>query len=358
LQVARGSKTIADAEIAEMEQRNARIVAGILARGAAYRSDIEETRALAAADSNRDEELAQIQLDRARQGRNLSLADEKKYLNQLYEIRRAALQRELEYLEQNDPNNVVRKRQINNQLLVEERRYHAQVEALERSHVGRMRQLIDGLNNSLAFGFQSAIDGMIRGTQTLGQAFSEMALGMLNTIVGVLANMLAQWITTHIIMRIFGQTTAQANATGQIAAASAIAGANGVASFALAPWPIDMGAPAFGASMSAAAMAFNVLKFAKGGMVPGAGAGDTVPALLTPGEYVVPRQLGGFAASLFGDGSSKGAGRLGRSTPVIINNNVNAVDRNSFAKMLRLNRGNMAREFKRLSRNGAFRFAH
>jgi hypothetical protein len=38
-------------------------------------------------------------------------------------------------------------------------------------------------------------------------------------------------------------------------------------------------------------------KMAAGGFVPGRGSGDTVPALLTPGEYVIPKQQ---AAQLFG----------------------------------------------------------
>lgn len=38
-------------------------------------------------------------------------------------------------------------------------------------------------------------------------------------------------------------------------------------------------------------------KMATGGFVPGRGSGDTVPALLTPGEYVIPKQQ---AAQIFG----------------------------------------------------------
>jgi hypothetical protein len=38
--------------------------------------------------------------------------------------------------------------------------------------------------------------------------------------------------------------------------------------------------------------------FAKGGMVPGQGSGDTVPAMLTPGEYVVTKDKAPFIASL------------------------------------------------------------
>lgn len=45
-------------------------------------------------------------------------------------------------------------------------------------------------------------------------------------------------------------------------------------------------APAFGAMAFAAEMAF-----AKGGIVPGVGLGDVVPAMLTPGEAVLPKSL-------------------------------------------------------------------
>jgi hypothetical protein len=40
--------------------------------------------------------------------------------------------------------------------------------------------------------------------------------------------------------------------------------------------------------------------FATGGKVPGHGSGDTVPAMLTPGEYVVPKHLAPLAEKLFG----------------------------------------------------------
>lgn len=42
--------------------------------------------------------------------------------------------------------------------------------------------------------------------------------------------------------------------------------------------------------------------FAKGGWVSGSGSGDTVPAMLTPGEFVVTKDKAPLAAMLFGDG--------------------------------------------------------
>jgi hypothetical protein len=42
--------------------------------------------------------------------------------------------------------------------------------------------------------------------------------------------------------------------------------------------------------------------FAKGGLVPGSGNGDTVPAMLTPGEFVVTKRFAPIAQMLFGGG--------------------------------------------------------
>src|SRR6185437_15268573 len=52
------------------------------------------------------------------------------------------------------------------------------------------------------------------------------------------------------------------------------------------PWPANLVmAPALGAMAFASVMAFE-----SGGLVPGVGVGDTVPAKLTPGEHVMSKQ--------------------------------------------------------------------
>jgi hypothetical protein len=67
-------------------------------------------------------------------------------------------------------------------------------------------------------------------------------------------------------------TAATATAAAQLAtnvalaaSYSGVAGAAGVASWAAAPWPVDAGAPAFGASMAAAAAGFGSIAAAEGG---------------------------------------------------------------------------------------------
>ena len=52
----------------------------------------------------------------------------------------------------------------------------------------------------------------------------------------------------------------------------------------------DAGNPILGAVMAAATFA-EVMALADGGIVPGVGLGDTVPAMLTPGEAVLPKRM-------------------------------------------------------------------
>ena len=70
---------------------------------------------------------------------------------------------------------------------------------------------------------------------------------------------------------------------GMKATAASLAGANATASMAAAPFPVDLGAPGFGASMMGAAMQFDT-----GGIVPDMGGIDTVPAMLTRAKLFSP----------------------------------------------------------------------
>jgi hypothetical protein len=90
---------------------------------------------------------------------------------------------------------------------------------------------------------------------------------------------------------------------GMKASAASLAGANAVASFAGAPWPVDVGAPAFGATAAATAMAFEF-----GGTVPGVGKGDIVPAMLEPGEGVLTKSQMEMLSHAKDGGGSGGSG--------------------------------------------------
>jgi hypothetical protein len=56
-----------------------------------------------------------------------------------------------------------------------------------------------------------------------------------------------------------GEIAMRVSAAGQIPVLAGLAGAGGVASMAAAPFPIDLGAPAFGASMAATAAGFGTM---------------------------------------------------------------------------------------------------
>lgn len=149
--------------------------------------------------------------------------------------------------------------------------------------------------------FSNAMSKSIIEGKNFGQAMRQVAAQFLETMLSALIQWLTKWILTHTIASAFATTSAATSAAAQKAAAVSLAGANGVASYALAPWPIDLGAPAFGASMAAAATGF-----AEGGLVPGSGSGDTVPAFLTPGETVVTKALTDRVSRSEGQGGSSG----------------------------------------------------
>jgi hypothetical protein len=135
-------------------------------------------------------------------------------------------------------------------------------------------------------GFANAMAKSIVEGKNFGQAMRQVATQILESMLSTLIQWLEKWIITHTIMRVVSTSSAAADVATQKAAAASIAGANAVASWSLAPWPIDAGAPAFGAAMAAAAAGFN-----KGGIVPGVGNTDSVPAYLTPGEAVLPQPM-------------------------------------------------------------------
>lgn len=154
------------------------------------------------------------------------------------------------------------------------------------------------------------------------------------------------------------QTAAMmATTKAQVALLAGLAGAGGVASMAAAPWPIDMTAPAFGASMAASAMSFGA--FEKGlDIVP-----NDMIAQVHEGERIIPKADNSALINLAarGAGMAAGAGSAGGAAggdthnhfaPVI---HANGVDPKSVMQALESNFGDFTSLLKRAARNGAFR---
>jgi len=183
--------------------------------------------------------------------------------------------------------------------------------ALEENIVKAMEQV----NNSIA---RTVVTG-----KDLGKAMKSVAQGIAESMIEMCLKMLEKWVITHLIMGTVAKATAASNAVAQVAAdkvegvaAAGLAGANAVASFAAAPWPIDMGAPAFGAAMFANAMTFAA--FEKGGLIPGRGP---VPIIGHGGEMVLPRPISEKVQKMADPDIAMrgGKGRGGRGTNVTMN---------------------------------------
>jgi hypothetical protein len=132
--------------------------------------------------------------------------------------------------------------------------------------------------------------------KSLGQAVKQEAEQMLESMISMLVQWLEKWIISHTIAKLFQQTSDE---SGQASAAS-LAGANMVASWSAAPWPIDGMAPAMGMQAYAAAMSFEV-----GGKIPGEGP---VPIVGHGGETVVTKALTDKVEAANGRGTSAGGG--------------------------------------------------
>jgi hypothetical protein len=164
-----------------------------------------------------------------------------------------------------------------------------------------------------------AFTSMIFHQQSAKQAMLSLAEQFASQIIEIeVTKPLAKWIESLFIKQAQKRASDAANAAesatmratdaaadaassmASVVRASGRAGAEGTASFAGAPWPIDLGAPAFGASMAAAALAFgSVASASRGwGNVPY----DDMPTLLHKNEMVLPAPI----AKKVRDGSGGG----------------------------------------------------
>jgi hypothetical protein len=210
---------------------------------------------------------------------------EQQFAQQELEIQRAAVQARMEAL-QNDPTkNAVALAQLNDKLLELERQYQLKRRETEIQQQRESQFSWKGLFDSIGQSFSQAILGMLKGTATFAQAIRGIFGSLLDAIVGFLAQWAAKWAATQLANLVIGKATA----ASEIGTASAKAGAEGTASWAGAPWPINMGAPAFGASMAATAASFGALLSAAGGFdIP---AGVNPITQLHQREMVLPASI-------------------------------------------------------------------
>jgi hypothetical protein len=146
----------------------------------------------------------------------------------------------------------------------------------------------------------------------------------------------------HIKAAVQDTVTNKVKAVSAITTASAVATANGIASFALAPWPIDLGAPAFGLAMGAAALSSLAGVAAESGYdIP---QGVNPITQLHQREMVLPEAQ----ANVVRDLADNGGGGKGGDT----HNHFHSLDARSFFDFIRRNPGEFAKGLESAFRTG------
>lgn len=159
------------------------------------------------------------------------------------------------------------------------------------------------IGSSLQGGFARVFSQIGTSITSIGGLMRAMGQVVLQTFVQMLSQMAAKWLVNKLLMKAISKSTA----FGEIAAEAGKAGAGGVASMAAAPFPLNLGAPAFGASMSALAMSFAPMASASMGFdIP---AGVNPITQLHQREMVLPAKHADVIRSLAdGQGGADGGG--------------------------------------------------
>lgn len=172
---------------------------------------------------------------------------------------------------------------------------------------GLIKQTFDTVTNGIG---RAVGDAIVFG--------SDLGKAMKNLLKQVVSNIISTYVTMGVQKLLFAALDLSANtsmASAEASRAVGAAAANGIASMAMAPWPLNLGAPAFGAAMAAAAgtaytagaatgKALGVATIAHGGMT-------NVPKestfLLDKGERVLsPNQNKDFTDFISGGGTGTG----------------------------------------------------
>ena len=141
-------------------------------------------------------------------------------------------------------------------------------------------------------GFITTIKGMFEGLQSIiGDVLSQ-----------VISSFVADWLEAHGVMKAIDKLFG----IDSVANAAAAAGAGGVASMALAPFPLNLGAPAFGASMAASASFGSLLSARSGFDIP---AGMNPITQLHEREMVLPAAQADVVRDMASGGSGGAATR-------------------------------------------------
>ena len=267
------------------------------------------------------------------------LAQLKTLLDQENAMQLAALRQQL----QTKGLTVVETQKINDQIKILEAKHEAEVTQIKRQSVAAQMAEYSKIFGAIRSSFSGMITGILQGTQTWQQAMANAFTNILSSFVGMLGDMLMNWIEKQIMMAIFGEAIAGAGARTTVAGHAAEAGAAAYAAISAIPMVGPFLAPGAAAAAYAGAMTYQML-------IPAAKQGFDIPKGVNPltqlheEEMVLPAPLANAVRDMAGGGGSGGG-----SPNVTIH--LNAIDARSGADFLKANAGTIAKAIQGQMRN-------
>lgn len=196
------------------------------------------------------------------------VAAEEKAANQSFKVQRAALNKQIETLNQSDAEYTNKLKALQNKQEELTKQHEDKITAIkEQAEMQRNSRILSAetrFQETIASGLAKSITGQESWGKMMNAIGSQVASGMLE----------------NAIKSILMDDMTKPHDAAAAARKAYLAGMH-------FPFPANLVmAPALGAMAFASVMAFE-----EGGIVPGVGIGDTVPARLTPGEAIIPKQL-------------------------------------------------------------------
>jgi hypothetical protein len=221
-------------------------------------------------------------------------------------------------------------------------------------------------SEQIAGAWKTGINAMIFQGQTLKSSMASIGETMAEDFIeAAIEKPLEKWIAAEAskLFATIGTLTGQSTATNtaraadsaaesvaslaSVARASGVAGAMGTASFAGAPWPVDMGAPAFGAAMALSAMSYGTVASAAGGW------GD-IPsdqlAMVHKNEMILPAHIAQGVRDMSSGGNAGSGGQGGGDTH---HWHISTMDGRSTEHFFRNNMTALAKAVKTKTQNSA-----
>lgn len=261
-------------------------------------------------------------------------------LERQHEERKTAIRREAMSIRKSeiDPDrNPEEYQKINLQIEEMEAEHQRKMNTIQRKSTLEENKYFTSTMQTIQSGFAQTFAQVMKGQMTLAGAVKSMFSTIVNAVIQMLAEMAAKWIITKIMEMTWGKTAAVAN----VQAHAAEAGAAGVASWAAAPWPINMGAPAFGAAMFASAEAFGAAAAAPGFAVGAWNIPDDGITKVHKGETILNAQ----------DAENFRNAREGGGSGGAMHFHINALDGSDVRRVLMDNGGSLVKSLKNQARN-------